>query len=140
MAVFSDDLEQQLMNFLFTGASITALTSANTKLWCALHTADPGEAGTQGANEGGYPQYARVQVLRSSTAFQVLSGQASPFANIDFPANTSTSTGTFTHLSVGVTSASTAGVILMRGAIIPPAQYSQNTTVRLSTDSIFSLD
>jgi len=65
---------------------------------------------------------------------------ADPVANIDFPQNTSTSTGTFTHASIGVTSASTGAKIIAAGTISPNINFSQNVTPRLTTASSFTLD
>lgn len=147
MAGFADQFESDLTRLIFNAVAIAnvadnAAAAPLTNLWVALHTADPADTGTQGTNEGGYAQYTRISVARTTAGFACSAsvGQASPVANIDFPQNTSTSTGTFTYASIGVTSASTASKILAYGAISPGINYSQNVTPRLTTASSFTLD
>lgn len=140
MAGFSDDLERALMQLLFNNVALTTPSTTVTTLWGALHTGDPADAGTQGTNEGGYAQYTRISVARTTGGWVVTNNSVSPVANIDFPQNTSTSTGTFTHFSIGVTSASTAGMIIAAGTISPNISFSQNVTPRLTTASSFTLD
>ena len=145
MAGFSDTFENDLCKLIFNAVAVSniadnAATAPLTALWCELHTADPGDTGTQGTNEGGYAQYTRISVTRTTVGWVVTNNSVSPVANIDFPQNTSTSTGTFTHASIGVTSASTGGKILAAGTISPNINFSQNVTPRLTTGSSFSLD
>lgn len=145
MAGFGDTFENDLCKLIFNAVAIgniadNAASSPLTNLWCALHTADPGETGTQGNSEGGYAQYARVSVARTTAGWVVTANSVSPVSNIDFPQNTSTSTGTFTYASIGVTSASTASKILAFGTISPNINFSQNVTPRLTTASSFTLD
>lgn len=145
MAGFSDTFENDVCKLIFNAVAIgniadNASVAPLTNLWCALHSADPADTGTQGTNEGGYAQYARVSVARTTGGWVVTSNSVSPVANIDFPQNTSTSTGTFTHASIGVTSASTGGKIIAAGTISPNINFSQNVTPRLTTASSFTLD
>jgi len=146
MAGFSDQIEADTLNLYLASKNLsTDLAVASTTisgLWVGLHTADPGDTGTQGVSEGGYGQYTRIQTTRSTAGWSAstASGQASPVANIDFPQNTSTSTGTFTHASIGLTSASTAGKVLASGTLSPTINFSQNVTPRLTTGSSFTLD
>jgi hypothetical protein len=145
MAGFSDTFENDLCKLIFNAVAISnvadnAATAPLTSLWAALHTADPADTGTQGTNEGGYAQYTRISVARTTAGWVVTNNSVSPVANIDFPQNTSTSTGTFTHASIGVTSASTAGKIIAAGTISPNINFSQNVTPRLTTSSSFTLD
>ena len=145
MAGFADTFENDLCKLIFNGTAIgniadNAASAPLTTLWMALHTADPADTGTQGTNEGGYAQYTRISVARSTAGWVVTNNSVSPVANVDFPQNTSTSTGTFTHASIGVTSASTASKILAFGTISPNINFSQNVTPRLTTGSSFTLD
>ena len=145
MAGFADTFENDLCRLIFNGTAIgniadNAASSPLTNLWMALHTADPGDTGTQGTNEGGYAQYTRISVARTTGGWVVTNNSVSPVSNVDFPQNTSTSTGTFTHASIGVTSASTGGKVLVAGTISPNINYSQNVTPRLTTASSFTLD
>src|SRR4051812_7317439 len=65
-----------------------AASSPQTNIVVALHTADPGEAGTQTTSEAAYTSYARVNVARTTGGWTETSGSVSPVANIDFPAGT----------------------------------------------------
>ncbi len=145
MAGFSDTFENDVCKLIFNAVAIgniadNAATAPLTNLWCSLHTADPADTGTQGTNEGGYAQYTRISVARTTLGWVVSTNSVSPVANIDFPQNTSTSTGTFTHASIGVTSASTSGKIIAAGTVSPNINFSQNVTPRLTTASSFTLD
>ena len=138
----SDSFEYNFLRQTFNGTAITNLsaTAGTTKLWAALNTADPGDAGSTAA-EGGYTQYERTAVERSTAGWVVTSGTsaaaagASPVANVDFPQNTSTSTGAFTHMSIYPSSNSVAADVLYTGTITPNINFSQNVTPRLTTGS-----
>jgi hypothetical protein len=139
---FANDLTKLIFNAVaIANIADNASASPSTNLWVSLHTADPGSTGTQGNSEGGYSQYTRVLVARTTGGWAVASssGQASPVANIDFPQNTSTSTGTFTYGAVGLTSGSTAGKIIASGALSANINFSQNVTPRITTGSSFTL-
>lgn len=145
MAGFSDTFENDLCKLIFNGVAITnvadnAASAPLTNLWCALHTADPGETGTQGVSEGGYAAYTRISVARSSAGWAIVANSVSPVANIDFPQVATTSTGTFAYASIGVTSSSSASKIIASGTISPNINFSQNVTPRLTTASSFTLD
>ena len=145
MAGKSDTFENDLLKLIYNATAIAkiadnAATAPLTAIWAALHTSDPGETGTQGTGEGGYAQYARVSVARTTAGFVVTNNSVSPVAAISFPQNTSTSTGTFTHFSVGATSASTGGKILHFGTISPNINFSQNVTPSLTTGSSITED
>ena len=141
----SDTLEFHLLRLIFNGVGISSIATSvgTTSLWMGLHTADPGDACSTAA-EGGYAQYTRVKTDRSSaasTGWGVTSGTsntkatAAPVANVDFPQNTSTSTGTFSHGSVWMTSDGGSSACLYAGTISPNVNFSQNVTPRLTTGS-----
>lgn len=90
-------------------------SAAPGSLYVALHTADPGEAGTAVTSETAYTNYARVAVARSSAGWTVSGNAATNAATITFPECGATG-ATITHFSV-VTSASGAGMILHSGAL-----------------------
>ena len=115
-----DTFENDLLKLIFNATAIAniadnAATSPLTNLQVSLHTADPGEAGSQTTNEIAYTSYARVAVARTSGGWTVTGNSVSPAANIDFPAATGGS-GTATHFAIG-TAASGAGKILYKGPI-----------------------
>jgi len=145
MAGKSDTFENDVLKLIFNATAIAniadnASSSPLTALWAALHTGDPGDTGVQGTSEGGYAQYTRISVARTTAGFVVTNNSVSPVANIDFPQNTSTSTGTFTYASVGVASASTGGKYLYAGALSPSINFSQNVTPRITTGSSITED
>lgn len=88
---------------------------ANTDLYLALHTADPGEGGSQTTNEAAYTSYARVTVARDATGWDLAGAVASNDDLLQFPQCTG-GPETLTHISIG-TAASGAGQILYSGAL-----------------------
>lgn len=134
--------ETDVLNLIFKGTAIAnladnAASSPATNLWVALHTADPGEAGTQTTSEATYTGYLRVAVARGA-GWTVSGNSVSPAANIDFPANTGSSQ-TLTHFSVG-TAASGAGKILYYGAISPNIAANTGMVPRLTTATAITED
>lgn len=138
-----DTFENDLLKLIFNATAIAnmadnAASSPLTNLYVALHTADPGESGTQSTSEISYTGYARVAVARSGAGWTVTGNSVSPAANIDFPA-CSGGSGTATHFSVGVAS-SGATKILYKGAITPNIAVSSGVTPRLTTASAITED
>jgi hypothetical protein len=83
--------------------------------YIALHTADPGVAGTQLTSEATYTSYARVTVT-AATAFSAAAAASTANTGlIQFPQCTG-GTNTITHVSIG-TAASGAGQIIYSGAL-----------------------
>lgn len=113
-------------------------TSPNTDIAVALHTADPGEAGTMSTNEVTYTNYARVNVARTTGGWTVTNHSVSPVANIDFPAGTGGS-GTVTHFAVGMTGGG-ATDIYFSGTVTPNIVTGNGVTPRLTTASTITLD
>ena len=87
---------------------------AGATLYIALHTADPGEAGTAITSEADYTGYARVAVTKSS-AWTDGGASFENAALIQFGQCTA-GTNAITHFSI-VTTASGAGQILYSGAL-----------------------
>lgn len=108
----SNTAETAILEQIFQGTALP--WNSNTNLWLALHTADPGEAGTATTSEATYTSYARVQVTRS-TGFTVTGNQLSNTALAQFPQSTG-GTNTITYASI-VTTASGAGTIIVRAAL-----------------------
>lgn len=109
----SNTTENDIALLLFNATALS--WNANTNLYLALHTADPGETGTQTTSEATYTSYARVAVLRSGSGFTVSGNTASNTALVQFPQCTG-GTNTITHVSVG-TASSGAGQIIASGAL-----------------------
>ena len=127
----SDTFENDLLKLIFQATGIAniadnAAGSPLTNLYCAIHTADPGEAGVQTASECSYGGYARVAVARTSGGWTITGNSVSPVQNITFPIAVSGSQ-TATHWSVGVAS-SGGSKVLYSGAISPNIVISTGVT------------
>jgi hypothetical protein len=142
----SNSWENSLLLHLFNNSDVanigdaTGLRGSTTagSLSVSLHTADPGEAGTQATNEATYGGYARQAVARSGAGWTVSGNSVSPAANIDFPEATSGSE-TITYFGVG-TADSGAGVLLYSGTVTPNINVSTGVTPRLTTSSAITED
>jgi hypothetical protein len=144
----SDAWETALLQLVFQNANVanvgdaTGLRGSATagQLFLSLHTADPGEAGTQAGNEVSYTGYARVGVNRAAGAggFVVTGGNVSPGATVSFPACTA-GTATATHFAIGVASTG-ATMVLYKGAITPTIAISVGVTPQLGTGTTVSED
>lgn len=109
-------------------------SSPNTNLYVALHTADPGEAGTQATNEATYTSYARVAVARDAGGWTVSGNSVTNAALVQFPQCTG-STNTITHVSVGLgSSGSTA--ILYKGALSASLSVSSGIQPQFSATTL----
>jgi hypothetical protein len=142
----ANTFENELLAHIFTNADValigdaTGLRGSTTagSLYFALHTADPGEAGSQTTSEAAYTSYARVAVARSGAGFTVTANSVSPAANVDFPAATGGSE-TETHFSIG-TAASGAGKVLYKGPVSPNIVVSSGVTPRLTPATAITED
>lgn len=134
----SNDFENQILQLIFNGTAIPNLAqngvSPLTQLFVALHTADPGEAGTQSTSEVNYTGYARVGVARTAGGWVVTDNSVSPANNIEFGEMTAGTPGTATHASIG-TAASGAGTILYRGALSPSVAFNVGVIPRIRNTS-----
>lgn len=117
---FSNAAETAILNQIFVGTALP--WNGNTNLWIALHTADPGEAGTAVTSEASYGGYARI-VLTRATDFTVSGNQISN-ANLEQFAQCTSGSNTITHASI-VDSASGAGNIIIKAPL--------NTSIPVST-------
>jgi hypothetical protein len=138
-----DTFENDFLKLIFNATAIAniadnAASSPLTSLFVSLHTADPGEAGSQTTSETSYTSYARVGVLRTSGGWTITTNSVSPVANIDFPACTGGS-ATITHFGVG-TLVSGAGKLLYSGTVSPNISVSSGVTPRLTTASTITED
>lgn len=139
-----DTFENDFLKLLFNATAIAniadnAASSPLTNLYVSLHTADPGEAGSQTTSEIAYTGYARQPVARTSGGFAVTANSVSPVANIDFPEMTGGAGGTVTHAVIG-TSLSGAGKILWSGTVTPNIVVATGVTPRYKTTSTVTED
>lgn len=138
-----DTFENDWLKLIFQGTAIAniadnAAASPLTSLYVSLHTADPGEAGSQTTNETTYTSYARVAVARTAGGWTVTGNSVSPVATINFPACTG-GTATITHAGVG-TAASGADKLLYKGALSPIIAVSTGVTPQIATTSTITED
>lgn len=140
----SNTFENDLLKLIFNGTAIANLAdnasvSALSVLYVALHTADPGEGGTQSTNEVAYTGYSRVAVNRDGTGWTVTGNSVSPTSNIEFGEMTGGTAGTATHASIGV-AASGATKILYSGALTPSIAYAIGVIPRIKSTSTITED
>jgi hypothetical protein len=142
----SDTSETAILALIFNATTwanyaINATTTPETNIICALHTADPGDTGTQATSEAAYTSYARVNVARTTGGWTI-SGtaptQAAPVAAINFPAGTG-GAGTVTFFSTGK-SGGGATPILFSGTVTPNIVTGSGVTPSLSTATQITLD
>ena len=108
----SNATENDVLKMALVGTDPAWRTNPN--VFIALHTADPGEAGTQTTSEAAYTGYARVSVTKATG----WTDGGSNFSNanlLQFPQCTAGSAAA-THFSVG-TLVSGAGQVLYKGAL-----------------------
>lgn len=138
-----DTFENDLLKLIFNATAIAniadnAASAPLTNLYFSLHTANPGEAGSQTTSEAAYTSYARVAVARTTGGFTVTTNSVSPVANVDFPAATGGSE-TETHFGLG-TVVSAAGKLLYSGTVTPNIVVSNGVTPRFTTASTITED
>lgn len=140
----STTFNNNLLKLIFNATAIAniadnAASSPLTSLFVALHTANPGDAGTQTTSEAAYTSYARVTVARTTGGWTASTASStSPVANIEFPAATGGSE-VETYASIG-TLTSGAGIILYYGAISPTISVVNGVTPSLTTASTITED
>ena len=95
--------------------------------YIALHTADPGAAGTQATSEAAYTGYARQQVAPADWTVTV-----ADFENavaIEFPEVTAAAGAVLTHFTIG-NGAAGAGKVLLRGKLANPVTVAVGQELR----------
>jgi hypothetical protein len=146
----SDAFETALLALIFQNANIANLgdatgvrgSTAAGSLYVSLHTADPGEGGSQTTNECNYTGYARQGVARDNSHWTVTGNSVSPAANTDFPKPTNATNlpQTATHFGVG-TSSSGAGTLLYSGTLTPNIVISNTGSIpRVETGTAITED
>jgi hypothetical protein len=134
---FSNTTETNILNKLFNNTTLPF--DGITDLYLSLHTADPGEAGTQLTNEATYTSYDRVSVVRSASGWTVSGNSVSNTALVQFPQCTG-STNTITHVAIG-TATSGSGQVLVKGALNSSLSVSNLIQPQFAPGTLsFSLD
>jgi len=131
--------ETDLLELIFNGTTIAniadnAASSPATNLYVSLHTADPGEGGSQNTNETTYTSYARVAVARTSGGWTVSGNNATNTSTITFPTCTGGS-ATLTHFGIGLASSST-GTLLFSGELSSSLAVSNNITPAIAAGDL----
>lgn len=141
----SNTTEDNILKLILWGTTWTGIaqnaSSPLTSLYLALHTADPGEAGTAITNEAAYTGYARKAVARDNTGWAIPGGSgASLVANQDFGKCTASPGGAITHASI-VDTSSGAGVIIASGLLSSSIAMAVNVIPRIeATTTTFTMD
>lgn len=135
--------ENDLLKLIFNGVTIPGIADNTVTaplgfLYVSLHSADPGEGGSQTTSEINYTSYARVAVARDPSGWTVTGNSVSPTNNIDFPTGTGGG-GTATHFAIG-TDLNGTGKVLYKGAITPNIVCGNGVTPRISTNSTITED
>ncbi len=95
-------------------------SAAAGNLYISLHTADPGEAGSQNTSETAYTNYARVAVARSGAGWTVTANSVTNAGAITFP-QCGVTGATITHWGLGTDNAG-AGTLLYGNTLGPSNQ------------------
>jgi len=138
----SNGFETDILELIFNNLAIPWIgdlgglqpSAANGSLYVSLHTADPGETGTQATSEADYTSYARVAVGRNTSAWSVSSNTASNLSAITFPAATGGSS-TVTHFGIGSNS-SGAGYLIFSGPLGASLAVSSGITPQIPTANL----
>lgn len=127
--------EAALLDLIFENANLATLGDATGvrgstvpgSLFISLHTADPGEAGTQATSEVSYTGYARVGVARTGAAWTRTDNSIVAAAATPFPEREDEGSVVATHFGIGVASTG-AGLLLYKGALTPAITITQLVT------------
>ncbi len=134
---FGNTTETDVLAKLFKNTALPF--DAITDLYLSLHTADPGEAGSQTTSEATYGSYARVSVVRSAVGWTVSGATAQNAALVQFVTAASGSE-VITHVAIG-TASSGAGQILVSGALAASRTISTGIQPQFSAGAlVFTLD
>lgn len=137
-----DTTENNILKLIFNATTWDDVAENDTtgptaNLTVALHTGDPGEAGTQLTSETAYTGYARVSVARTAGGWTVTGNSVSPAANIDFGECTAVPGAALTHFSVGT---GVANMLLYSGTLTPNVTMAVSVIPRVKTTSTITED
>ena len=131
----TNDLETALLKWVFN--STLPSWSTSTGFYISLHTAEPGEAGSQIDSETTYTAYARVFVDRfTSTGWTVSNNIAFNTSAISFATPTGGTTGAgLTHFGIG-TVATATGILLFYGPLAQTLSLSTSTNPTFDSSAL----
>lgn len=134
---FGNATETDILAKLFKNTALPF--DAITNLYLSLHTADPGEGGSQTTSEATFTSYDRVAVERSATGWTVSGATVQNAALVQFLTCTGGS-NTITHIAIG-TLASGAGQIILKGALASALSVSNGIQPQFPAGAlVFTLD
>lgn len=136
----SDTFENEILKLIFNNVAAAGLGDAGGllpsagagSLYLSLHTADPGEAGTQATSETAYTGYARLAVARTTGGFTVTGSGVSLVANADFGSCTASPGTAITHFGIGDAS-SGATKLRYSGTLTPNITMAVGVIPRITT-------
>lgn len=130
--------ENDVINLIFNATLASHLGTlsgtGNANLYVSLHTADPGEGGSQTTSECAFGSYARQAVARSGSGWTVSGNSAENASTISFPECTSGSE-TVTYVAIGTLS-SGAGQIVYSGALNASRAVSTGITLQFAAGAL----
>jgi hypothetical protein len=143
----SQDFQNALLAHIFLNEPIANVGDATGlrgsvapgSLYVAMHTSDPGEAGSAITGETAYGGYVRRALERSTVGFTRTGSRVRPTNNVDFPMCSSNPGSPLTFFSI-VTTASGAGMILYSGALTPNINVAIGIVPRLKSTTYISED
>lgn len=117
----TNTVETAILNLIFAAqawanVADNAASSPITTFYISLHTADPGETGSQTTSETAYTGYARVAIDRNGTAWTVSGNSAVNASTVSFAKCTAAPGSNITHVGLG-TASSGAGSLLLSNAL-----------------------
>ena len=118
----SNAAETNLLALIFNNTNWAAIgdatglrgSTAAGSFFISLHTADPGEAGTQSTSETAYTGYARISVVRTVAGWTVSGATATNAAAITFGTCTALPGAAISHFGIG-TDTSGVGNLIFKG-------------------------
>jgi hypothetical protein len=134
--------ENELLLLLFNNTTMSGVgdvtglpgSAVAGSLYVSLHTADPGEGGSQNTNEAAYTAYARVAVARTVGGWTVSANAVENAALIAFP-QCAGGSSTVTHFGIG-TESSGAGKLLYKGELTPTIAITTGITPQIPASGI----
>lgn len=109
-------------------------SAAAGSFWISLHTADPGETGSQTTSEASYAGYARVSVNRTAGGWTRSGSTISNTALVQFAQCTGGS-ATVTHFGIG-TDSTAAGNLIFKGALTSSLSISNGIQPQFSAGQL----
>lgn len=136
----SNAFENDLMLCIFNNANMAGIgdatglrgSTAAGSLYISLHTADPGEAGTQATSEAAYTGYVRLGLARTAANFNVTANAVNLVNNLEFGNCTAAPGVPLTHFAIGVDAAG-AGKVLYKGTLTPNVTMAVGVVPRMTT-------